>query len=195
MSTYLLSGQNDTEIQTNEREIVVNSNSDTLSVGYTYWWPYSGPFIGACGNKYALVFLGVVAEINTPVIDTTVSYIPQTGVIEITQILKKENLENEKYNNQKYFSSDCFNGAKLKKGDSVMVFCYEYEGYYSIPGPMSILKIKGENDPAIRSIKKYIKSDQNPIVIKNDITLWKKKGFGNALKQIIECQETIDIKD
>ncbi len=194
MPTYLLSGQNYTERQTNEKERILNSNSDTLSVAYTYWWTDSGPFIGLCGDKYSLVFLGVVAEINTPAADTSSLYVPQTGIIEITEILKKVNLEKEKYVGQKYFSSDCFDNTKLKKGDPVIVFCYQYEGYYSIPSQNSIVKIKGKNDPAILSIKQYIKAGQNPIEIKDDMALWKEKGFGNELKQIIKCKETFDNK-
>lgn len=192
MSAYVFSRQNSTEIRTNEMERIVDSNSDTLSAVYTYWWTNSGPFIGLCGDKYALVFLGTMTEIAIPVNQTSSSYVPQIGVIQITEILKKENLEKQKYENQKYFSSDCFDQTTLKEGDSVLVFCYAYEGNYCIPGQNSIVKITGKDDPVLLSIKKYVKADQNANEIKDDMALWEEKGFGNELKQILECKETLD---
>ncbi len=85
----------------------------------------------------------------------------------------------------------------LKKEIKVIVFCYEHEGSYSIPGKNSILKINEPNDPISVSIKKYIKTGQNPMAIKEDMKLWVKKGFGNDLKQLIkrvQCKETFDDK-
>lgn len=194
MSAFLLHGQS-MEKQTNETVSILISSSDTLTVSYTYWWPNAGPFIGLCGDEYGLVFLGVVSEINAPVKDTSALYTLQNGVIEITEILKEKKLENEEFNDQTYFSSDCFRNANLRKGDAVMVFCYEYEGSYCIPGQKSILKINGTDDPIVLSIEKYISSGQNPLKIKEDMRLWKKKGFWNDLNRIIECRETLENKE
>ena len=183
-------GQANNNLQ-NEQEI--NNHLDTLNIGYTYWWNSSGPFIGLCGENYSLVFLGVVEDIKSPVRDSTLSYTSQEGIIEITEILKSMKLEKEKYNGQKYFSSDCFYNSGIKKGDTVAVFCYEYEGSYCIPGPKSIIKIDGFKDSLVKSIRKYIKTGENPIAIKKDLQLWKSKGFATELKQIIECKEnTLD---
>ncbi|NMH89359.1 hypothetical protein [Flavivirga algicola] len=188
ISTVLLYGQ--AHIKPISEEGQSKSNTDTLNVGYTYWWGNSGPFIGSCGDKYALAFLGVVTQIDSPNKDASLLYTPQNGIIEIVEILKKERLEKEKYSGQKYFSSDCFHNTKLKKGNSVLVFCYQYEGSYTIPGQNSIIKINGTNDPVVLSIKKYIDAGENPIKIKEDIGLWRKMGFESDLKRIIECRET-----
>ncbi|MGD1891376.1 MAG: hypothetical protein ACFB15_12390 [Cyclobacteriaceae bacterium] len=167
----------------------INDNLDTLDIGYTYWWSDSGPFIGLCGENYSLVFLGIVRDINSPMKDTTLLYTSQEGIIEITETIKARRLQKENYNSHKYFSSDCFYNSDVNGGDTVMVFCYEYEGSYSIPGPKSIMKIDGFDDPTVRSIRKYIQMGENPITLKEDMDLWKSKGLENKLKQIIECRE------
>ncbi len=182
---------------TNER--LKNNNSDTLSVSYTYWWN-GGPFIGMCGDKYALVFTGTVTKIDKPLKPTTVhknsvnnSYTSQYGVIKINDIKVQNSLSTESnntsndYNSEQYFTSDCFYGLPLKEGDKVMVFLYSYEGRYCIPDN-SILKIENFNDPIVNSIEKYIKNNQDPLSIRSDTVLWKKYGFDSALKQIIECR-------
>ena len=184
--TIFSCGQSNNKTPKDTKAII---KSDTLKVPYTYWWTDSGPFIGMCGEKYALVFLGRVTRIHAPIQDSTSLYIPQEGLIEILEILEKSALAKEKYSGQKYFSSDCFYGSEVEKGDTVMIFCYEYEGRIAIPG--SIVKIDGFDAPIVRSIKKYIEADQNPIVIKEDMELWNEKGFGNALQQIIECKENL----
>jgi len=170
----------------------IAKNTDTLRVGYTYWWSQSGPFMGLCGDEYSLAFLGIVKEINEPIKHTQALAISQKGSIEIVKVLKKRKLIKEEYKNQKYFISDCFYNSNLKKGDKVMVFCYEYEGSYSIPNKKSILKITKFDDPIVKSIQKYIDANQNPIVIKKDLDLWSKRGFVDDLKQLIECREEMN---
>lgn len=160
---------------------------DTLQVGYTYWWPQSGPFIGNCGEKYSLVFLGTVNEIYNKAKQG--HYTAQKGVIRVDEVLTSINLPNSSYNEEYYVTSDCFAEVDVKEGDSVIVFCYEYEGNYSTPGGKSILKIEDNNDPIVVSIKEYIKSKQNPLTIEKDISLWKKYQLDTALKQLISCRE------
>ncbi|WP_299220259.1 hypothetical protein [uncultured Aquimarina sp.] len=167
----------------------VSYTADTLKVAYTYWWPQSGPFIGMCGQRYAMVFTGVITKIDISEKEPEALYTSQKGIIEIEQILTVRHLEKKKYDNQRFFSSDCFYEQGLKEGDKVVVFCYEYEDYYSIPGKKSIIKIKNDNDPIIKSIKKYIETDQNPLAIKDDIELWKKYDLDENLTQIIQCKE------
>jgi hypothetical protein len=178
--------------------------TDTLDVAYTYWWPSGGPFIGLCGDSYSMVFTGTITQINRPLKpytvhnDTTiVLYIPQYGVVKIEDIKyknqPKEGYNKSKgktYNGEKYFMSDCFHDLKLKVRDKVLVFIYSYEGAYCIPNN-SILKIDNFNDPIVLSIDKYIKNNQDPLVIKADTTIWKKYGFDYSLKQIIECRMSI----
>lgn len=175
----------------NSQSKPVSINSDTLNIGYTYWWPESGPFIGLCGEEYAFVFLGEIVDINTSINDTSAHYISQKGIIKIKEVIKVRALKEQTYKNEKYFTSDCFYGLNVKNGDKVLVFCYEYEGSYSIPGKNAVLKLKTFNDATILSIKNYVQANQNPLSIKGDMALWEKKGFGNKLKQIIECKETI----
>jgi len=178
-----------------------NSNSDTLNVRYTYWWPSGGPFVGLCGDRYSLVFTGTIIKIHKPLRpytvtgDTTMAlYTPQEGIMEINDI-KVKNPPNEgykkhpgrNYNGEQYFKSDCFYDLKLKEGDKVIVFIYSYEGEYSIPS-QSILKIESFNVPIISSIEKYIQNGQDPLVIKGDTVIWRKYNLDYALKQIIDCR-------
>ena len=178
--------------QTDKEEKVVQSNVNTLHVGFSYWWSGSGPFPGLCAKKYALAFVGEVSDISppTPFKEGLQLYTPQDGVIEILEILSQEKLEKQAYTNQKYFQSYCFNRLPdIKKGDTVIVFCHDYYGRYTLTGRIPIVKITGKNDPVLLSIKKYIKNAYNPLVIKDDIALWEEKGLGDDLRQIIECKE------
>ena len=87
---------------------------------------------------------------------------------------------------------DCFDGLELKKEDKVLVFCYDYENDFSIPGGSSILKIDSLDEPLIASIKKYIDAGENALAIKNDIHLWDEYGLGEELERIIHCKEDTD---
>jgi len=178
-----------------------NSNSDTLNVHYTYWWPSGGPFVGPCGDRYSLVFTGTIIKIDKPSRPytlagdkTMVLYTPQKVIIKINDI-KVKNPPNEgykkypgkNYNSEQYFKSDCFYGLNLKEGDKVIVFIYSYEGEYGIPS-QSILKVESFNVPIIASIEKYIQSGQDPLVIEGDTVIWSKYNLDYALKQIIDCK-------
>ncbi|WP_108867735.1 hypothetical protein [Aquimarina aquimarini] len=169
-----------------------SSISDVFKVGYTYWWPQSGPFIGNCGDTYSFVFLGTVRYINTPAEDSTSIVVSQKGGIQIDEVLTVRDVKNNTYKNQSLFVSDCFYDQDLTQGDKVLVFCYEYEGDYSIPGKKSILKISDSNDLIVQSIKSYIEKNQNPLSLKKDISLWKKYGLDTELKQLISCKEAMD---
>jgi len=173
-------------------DIEIEFAQDTLEVGYTYWWPESGPFIGQCGEELSLVFSGTITNILGPTDDAGPLYTSQMGCILLDRVFKIKDLGAKSYANEQYFVSDCFNGLGLKKDDKVLVFCYDYENAFSIPGNKSILKIKSLNDPLIDSIKKYIDTDQNASKMKKDVGLWEKQGLGNNLRQIIECSEATD---
>ncbi|GAA4276717.1 hypothetical protein [Aquimarina mytili] len=164
---------------------------DTIQVGYTYWWPHSGPFIGICGDRYALVFTGEINKINKPKKESHLLVSSHKMIIEIEEILTVRNLEKNKYQQQQLLSSNCCENLDLEEGDNVIVFCYEYSGGYSIPGQNSILKIEDSNTAIVKSIKKYIKADQNPLVLKDDIVLWKQYGFEKDLTRIIACKQEI----
>lgn len=177
-------------------------DADTLKVGYTYWWPGGGPFTGLCGNPYSVVFTGTVVRIDAPRGPYPsgrnageVLYNPQNGVISIDHVILScppahecNDTSVHAYSGEKWLTSDCFYGSNLHVGDKVMVFLYSYEEDYCIPSN-SIIKIENEDDPAVISIKKYIKHDQDPLSISSDTVLWKKYGFDDELKQIIECKQ------
>ncbi len=163
--------------------------NDTLAIGYTYWWPQNGPFIGNCGEKYSLVFLGTIDEIYKKT--ELQQYTSQRGIIRIDEVLISKKLKNSNYQEETYVSSDCFADVDAKKGDKVIVFCYEYEGNTSMPGGKSILKISDHNDPIVGSIKQYIQSDQNPLSIEDDVHIWEEIQLGSELEQIISCKKTI----
>lgn len=165
---------------------------DTLKVGYTYWWSQSGPFIGHCGDAYALVFLGTIRHIDNPVENDDMLYTSQRGIIDIDEVLTSRILKKNRYSKQKLFVSDYFYEQDVKEGDRVLVFCYEYEDNYSIPGGKSMLKIKGNDDPILQSIKRYILSGQNALELKKDVTLWKKHGLEAEVKQVVACKEMRD---
>lgn len=164
---------------------------DTLDVGYTYWWPESGPFIGECGDELSLVFSGTVTDILEPTDEAGPLYNAQRGYIQIDRVFKIKELVAKSYTNQQFFVSDCFDGLELKKDDAVLVFCYDYENDLSIPGGQSILKIDSLDDPLITSLKKYIDTDQNPSKIKKDMKLWAKHGLDEALEKVLECDKAV----
>ena len=176
-------------------DIVIEFTQDTLAVGYTYWWPESGPFIGQCGDELALVFSGTITDILEPTDEAGPLYNSQRGYVQIDRVFKIKELEAKSYTNQQFFVSDCFDGLELKKDDPVLVFCYDYENDISIPGGQSILKIDSLDDPLITSIKRYIDADQNPSKIKKDKKLWAKHGLGDALERILGCQTSTENKE
>jgi hypothetical protein len=167
----------------------IGFTQDTLDVGYTYWWPESGPFLGLCGDELSLVFSGTVTDILEPTDEAGPLYTSQKGFIQIERVFKIKDLGPNTYANQPFIVTDCFDGLDFKKGDMVLVFCYEYENDLSIPGGKSIIKIEAMDDPLITSIKEYIDADQNPNKIKKDMKLWKKQGLDAALRRILECNE------
>lgn len=176
-------------------DIEVVFTQDTLDVGYTYWWPQSGPFIGACGEELSLVFSGTVAQLMEPTDDAGPLYTPQEGIVEIEKVFKIKNLAENNYANQKYFSSDVFHGLDLKVGDTVLVVCYDYEGDYTIPGKQSILKIASFDDPLVTSIRRYIDTDQNALKLRDDVGIWAKKGLGRQLQEVMKCEEEMESGD
>jgi len=173
-------------------DIDIIFTQDTLDVGYTYWWPQDGPFIGSCGEELSLVFTGTIKTLEEPSDDPGPLYTSQEGIIELEQVFKIKDLAKNTYASQKFFSTDCFHESGLSMGDQVLVFCYDYEDDYSIPGRKSIVKITGFDDPLIESIRTYIDTDQDPIEIKDDIGLWAEHGFGPDLKRILACKKEMD---
>ena len=163
--------------------------SDTLFVPYTYWWENSGPFIGMCGDEYTLVFLGEVTHIGEASKKPDSKFTSQIGHIKIHKRLQPRDLTEGNPNLEMIFVSNCFYGSDVKVGDKVLVFCYKYERAVCIPGAKSIVKIEAYDSPVVKSIEKYIAAKQNPLVIKQDVALWEEYGFGDALKQIIDCKE------
>ncbi len=172
-------------------DLDITFTQDTLTVGYTYWWPESGPFIGSCGEELALVFTGTVSSVKEPTDVAGPLYISREGIVAIENVLKIKDLGAQTYRGQKFFLSDCFNDLDVAVGDKVLVVCYDYEGAYSIPGNKSILKINTFDDPLVKSIKTYIDTGQNPLKLINDRGLWATHGLGRKLEELIKCKEEI----
>ena len=172
--------------------IDIQFTQDTLNVGYTYWWTLNAPFNNTCDNSHSLVFAGTISQLAAPTTDSGPLYTSQEGVIEIERMYKIKDIGEKIYAAQKFISTDCFFESGLKKGDTVLVFCFDYEDDYSIPGKECILKINGFEDPLIQSVRKYIDGDDNPTTIKKDIGLWAAHGQGRALEGSIECWEEVN---
>ncbi|MGB5553439.1 MAG: hypothetical protein WBM83_02190 [Flavobacteriaceae bacterium] len=172
-------------------DIDIEFVQDTLHLGYTYWWPESGPFIGNCGDELSLVFAGNIVQLDDPSDDPGPLYTAQKGIVALEKVFKIKDLGENSYANQKFMTADCFFDSGLSVGDTVLVFCYDYEGKYSIPGKTSILKISSFEDETIKSIKAYIDADENPLAIRTDIELWEQQSLGHKLEMIIECRNEL----
>ncbi|MDT7829084.1 hypothetical protein RQM65_10450 [Pricia sp. S334] len=168
---------------------------DTLDVGYTYWWPEAGPFVGNCGDELSLVFTGVVKNLEAPTNEAGPLYIPQKGTIAIEEVFKIKDLGDSTYKNQRFFTTDCFYESGIGTGDTVLVVCYDYDGAYTIPGNGSLMKIDAFDAPAVASIRNYIDAEENPEKIKKDVGVWASYGHGRALQRIIECREETENTD
>lgn len=172
-----------------------NCIDDTLHVGYTYWWNSSEPIMGIYGREYALIFSGVVTEIS-PYDDyydedhvDDVIYDSQFGAIEIVEVLHSKKLKEVHMEGPKFFTSDCFYNSGLNKGDSVLVFCFEYEDRYAIPGYRSIVKLDNMNDPFLRLIQLYVKNNLNREVILSHLDIWKNKGLVYNMEGLYDSNE------
>jgi hypothetical protein len=167
-----------------------NRIDDTLHVGYTYWWNSSEPIMGIYGREYALIFTGVVTEISpADDYDNDVIYDSQFGTIKIMQVLYSKKLKEASSDGRKFFTSDCFYNSGLKKGDSVLVFCFEYEDRYAIPGHRSIVELDGMDDPFLHLIELYANNNLDKDIITNHLDLWKNKGLVYTLEELYESND------
>jgi len=172
-----------------------NGIDDTLHVGYTYWWNSSEPIMGIYGREYALIFRGVVTEIS-PYEDyydedygDDVIYDSQFGTIDIVDVLHSKKLKDESIEGRKFCTSDCFYNSGLNKGDTVLVFCFEYEDRYAIPGHRSIVKLDGIDDPFLNLIQLYLKNDMDKEVILSHPEIWKNKGLVYNLEELYDSND------
>ncbi len=182
-------------VKKSKSDIDVEFMLDTLDVGYTYWWPESGPFIGNCGQELSLVFSGTIKELKAPTNEAGPLYTPQKGIIAIEKVFKIKDIGENTYKNQRFFATDCFYKSGLGTGDKVLVVCYDYEDAYTIPGSGSLLKIDSFDDEAVTSIRKYIDTDENPEKIARDVGLWATYGHGRALEDLIACRKEMKNRD
>ena len=170
-------------------DIEIEFVKDTLTIGYTYWWAESGPFIGQCGDELSLVFSGTVTDLQQSSNVAGPLYNSQKGTIEINEVYKIKDLADNHYANQKFITTDCFEGLDLNVGDKVLVSCYDFEDNYTLPGDKSILKISNFDNPLIASIRRYIDTNQNALQLKKDVSLWAEEGLGVKLEEIIKFAE------
>lgn len=182
-----------------QNRIVSNNDQpkDTLRIGYTYWWNSSEPIQGVFGNSYALIFSGLVKEIipHDDGYEEDIIYDSQYGTIEVMEILHHKNLEkapNGDWSTNKgrrYMTTDCFYNSGLKEGDKVLVFCFEYEGAYVIPGYRCIVKLDSWEDPFHDLITSYVEEGLNKDFILNFKETWIKKGLLYDIDKALESDE------
>jgi len=185
ISFMLLFGSCNLKKSKSDLEIVFTN--DTLAIGHTYWWSQKKPFSTYCSEEHSLIFTGTITDLMEPNTELEHLYTSQEGHIKIERLYKIKDIGKNIYAEQNFISTDCFFGSELKKGDTVLVFCYDYEQNYSIPGKECIIKINGFDDPLITSVRKFIDANDNPTVLKKDIKVWGNYGLGDALEANIEC--------
>ncbi len=138
-----------------------------------------------------MVFTGTIAQLKEPSDDSGPLYTAQEGLIKIEKVFKIKELGDRTYVGQQYLRTDCFYEQELTVGDSILVFCYDYEDDYAIPGNRSILKIESFEDPAVAAIQRYIDADEDPLKIQEDIGLWATRNHGRALERIVKCRKEL----
>ena len=178
--------KNDTNLSSKEQLKNKQKVKTSLRIPYTYWWESSGPFMGMCGNPYSLVLSGTIKELGKE--QKEENFIAQEGLVVIHEKLFNQATRKQNFSEETFIKTNSFYNTGVKLGDKVLLFIYEYEGEYTIPGRKSILKIEDFAGAEIQSIKKYIAAKQNPLAIKEDLKLWKKKGLETELQNIIDCR-------
>jgi len=171
-------------------EIEVIFSRDTLAIGYTYWWSQTAPFNGNCEDSHSLVFTGTIKDIAAVNDTSGPLYESQEGIIEIERLYKIKDIGANIYAEQKFIRTDCFFESNLKEGDTVLVFCYDYEDAYTIPGKECIVKIKGFDDALIKSVRKYIDANDDLTALRKDTEVWDAVGLGTAVENgLVACKE------
>jgi len=156
----------------------------------------SGPFIDDCSKKYALVFTGTIVQLgDIQAWDEIVSH--RSGIIKINEILYSDR-RYEYYKKENYCFVDKIHLMIQFKtiGTKVIVFAYSKNRSIFIPQThygesSSILVLQDFNEAIVASMRKYIRADQDPLALSDDIEIWAKfsnyYGFGQNLTRRIEC--------
>lgn len=148
----------------------------------------TGPFFEGQKRECYLVCTGEVNEIGK-----LYAYDEIKACADITftihEVLFSKDAGKQDYENEPYCMAGCLD--IMPPGTKVLIFIYEQNGEYTMynnywSGSKSILELTAFDDPIVQSVKKYMDANQNPQILKDEVSIWEEYGLGKELENLLQ---------